>query len=69
MSAEELAALCLEYRRKLFNLPSVVRRGLDFQANCRNPVKAALYVAQSLSGAREVNRRQGLPLGFPEGAG
>jgi radical SAM superfamily enzyme YgiQ (UPF0313 family) len=66
MAPEELSALCLEYRRRFYSLGSTLRRGLDFRANCRTPLKAAIYLAQSLTGRREVDRRQGLPLGFPE---
>ena len=69
MPPQELASLCREYRHRFYGLRSAVQRGMDFRANCRTPVKAAFYLAQSLTGRREVRRRQGLPLGFPAAAG
>jgi radical SAM superfamily enzyme YgiQ (UPF0313 family) len=68
LSAAELAALCLEYRRKVYSLPGVLHRGLDVRANCRTPCKAALYLTQNLLSRREIERRHGLPLGLPGGA-
>ena len=68
LAPEELAALCHEYRLRFYGPASVLRRGLDLRANCRTLPKAALYAAQSAAGRREVRRRQGLPLGFPEEA-
>jgi radical SAM superfamily enzyme YgiQ (UPF0313 family) len=69
LSAAELAGLCLEYRRKIYSLPSVLHRGLDLRANCRTPFKAAVYLTQSLSSRRDIKHRQGLPLGLPGGDG
>lgn len=65
MSPGELAGLCETYRRRFYALPSVARRALDPQANCRTPLKTLVYFSQNLTHRREVVRRQGLPLGIP----
>jgi len=69
LSATELSALCLEFRRRFYRPASVWHRGLDFRANCRTPLKAGVYLTQNLLSGREIERRQGLPLGVPEGDG
>lgn len=67
MTSLELASLCEFHRRRFYALPSVARRACDFNANCRTPHKALVYLGQNLLHRREVVRRQGLPQGFPEG--
>jgi len=64
LSAEDLAALCLEYRRRFYSPGSVCRRALDFRGNCGSVFKAGVYLAQNVAAGREVERRHGLPLGF-----
>jgi radical SAM superfamily enzyme YgiQ (UPF0313 family) len=63
MDAGELARLCLEHRKKFYRFSAIMRRGLDLRANCRSPVKAALYFAQNVIAAGDVDKRQGLVLG------
>ncbi len=65
MTPEELTGLCFEYRRKFYTFRSMLHRALDVQANCRGVFKTLVYVTQNLIGRREVERRQGLPMGFP----
>jgi radical SAM superfamily enzyme YgiQ (UPF0313 family) len=66
MSPEALASLCDTYRRKFYAASSVLRRALDVRANCRTPLKSALFLAQNLLQGREVAARRGLPLGMAE---
>ena len=63
---EELAARCLAFRKKFYQAGSILHRGLDFQANCRNLAKAGAYLALNLASRRDVDRRQGMLLGMPE---
>ncbi len=64
MTPAALRALCLEYRHRFYRLSSVAWRGLDVQANCRSPFMALVYWTQNLVSRREVDQRQGLPLGM-----
>ncbi len=66
LSVEELSALCLEYRNKFYSVRSILRRGMDFRANCNSPVMTMLFHAQNLGAMRDVQRRQQLPLGLAE---
>jgi radical SAM superfamily enzyme YgiQ (UPF0313 family) len=66
LSPEELSALCQTYRHKFYGLPSVLRRGLDRQANCQSLAMTSLFYAQNFSSKRDIDRRQKLPLGFSE---
>jgi radical SAM superfamily enzyme YgiQ (UPF0313 family) len=67
MTPSQLAGLCESHRRRFYSLSSVARRGLDFKANVRTPLKALIFLGQNLLHRREVVRRQGLPFGVPEG--
>ncbi len=66
MSPKVLADLCATYRSRFYGLPSIMRRALDSRANGRTAYKALLFLGQNLLHQREVRRRHGLPLGFPE---
>jgi radical SAM superfamily enzyme YgiQ (UPF0313 family) len=63
LSPEKLSATCLTFRKKFYSFPSLVRRGFDFRANSRGPFKFFLFWAQGLVGRRDIDLRQGLPLG------
>ena len=63
MDANELARLCLEHRKKFYSASAIMRRGIDIRANCRSPMMAALYFAQNVIAAGDVDKRQGLVLG------
>ena len=68
-SPERLSAACYAFRRRFYALPSVLKRGLDLKANCRNFAMAAVFFYQNLASGRDVRRRQGLPLGMGHAAG
>lgn len=65
MSAERLADLCYEYRRRFYALSSIARRARNWRANCTAPLGLPLYLALNLAGRRDAVHRQGLPLGIP----
>lgn len=67
MSPSQLADLCYAYRRKFYGWSSILRRGLDVRANCRDPFKTSIYWMGNVLSRREVSRRQSLPLGIREG--
>jgi radical SAM superfamily enzyme YgiQ (UPF0313 family) len=63
LGAQEISALCVAYRHRIYGLPSIVLRGLDVSCNCRGFFRAAAFFALNLLSAGDVDRRQGLPLG------
>lgn len=63
LSPGELSATCLTFRKRFYSLPSLVKRGLDFRANASDPLKFFLFWSQGLTGRRDIELRQGLPLG------
>jgi radical SAM superfamily enzyme YgiQ (UPF0313 family) len=63
LSPAELSAACLAFRKRFYSLPSLVKRGLDFRANASDPLKFFLFWTQGLVGRRDIELRQGLPLG------
>lgn len=65
-SPDELRDICVEYRLKFYSAGSILRRGADWRANCRNPFMAVLFFAQNIGAGRDVVLRQNLPLGFTE---
>ena len=66
LSPDELGALCLEYRARFYSLGSILRRGMDLQANCHSLFMTTIFYAQNFGSQRDVHLRQELPLGFPE---
>lgn len=65
LAPESVARLCFEARRRFYGVASVIHRGLDLKANCRDPFVAAIFWGQNLLARREVEQRMGLPLGLP----
>jgi radical SAM superfamily enzyme YgiQ (UPF0313 family) len=63
LSPGELSATCLTFRKKFYSFPSLVKRGFDFRANSCGPFKFFLFWTQGLVGRRDIDLRQGLPLG------
>ncbi len=68
MPATELAQRCLACRHRFYSPASVLQRATDLRANCRSPHMALLFFAQNIGSGREVDLRQGLPLGCTEHA-
>ncbi|MFO7923260.1 MAG: radical SAM protein [Bacteroidales bacterium] len=63
LSAEELTRLCYEYRRKFYEVRSIIGRGIDLKANCGSLKKALVYFLSNFSARSDVEFRQGLPVG------
>ena len=63
MTAAELTVGCYRARSAFNGLGSLIRRGLDRQANASSPLALGAYLAANLVNRREIHRKQGLPLG------
>jgi radical SAM superfamily enzyme YgiQ (UPF0313 family) len=66
LSPQELSGLCFEYRKKFYRFSSIIRRGCDLRANCRNFSMLGLFTSLNLLAQREVVTRQGWPLGVED---
>ena len=65
MTADQLTEGCYEARLAFNRHSSILRRGLDWKANSRNPYRLGVYLLANLVSRREIHRKQGLPLGNP----
>ena len=63
MTAEQLAEGCYLARTQFNKYSNILRRALNFHANCRNLDNAGIYLALNLISRREIYRKQGQPLG------
>lgn len=63
MTAEQLAEGCYWARTQFNKYNSILRRALDFGANCRSLHNVSIYLATNMINRREIHRKQGLPLG------
>jgi radical SAM superfamily enzyme YgiQ (UPF0313 family) len=63
LNAEQLAELCYRYRKKFFTWSSVFYRSLDMKANCGSSKKALVYFLANITARKDVEFRQGLPVG------
>ena len=66
MEAEELAHLCYQYRKKFFTWSSIFYRSRDLKANCSTIKKAQIYFLSNISARKDIEFRQGLPVGKNE---
>lgn len=65
MPPEQLEQYCLEYRNRFYSFSSILKRGLDFEANCKSLFMVGVFFMQNVISRKDVARRQGLPLGAP----
>lgn len=63
LSPGELAKLCYQYRKKFYRWSSIFSRCLDLKANCSTIKKALVYFIGNISSRKDVDFRQGLPMG------
>ncbi len=63
MAPDELYARLRATRAKFFSWPSIVERGLDFKANCRDPQAAWYHFAVNWILKKELNEKWATPLG------
>ncbi|MEE9572121.1 MAG: radical SAM protein [Candidatus Neomarinimicrobiota bacterium] len=66
LTAQKVSILCFKYRRLFYHPLSIVKRGIDFKANCKNITMAVLFIHQNIATRLDVERRQQLPLGIKE---
>ena len=62
-NAKDIEEGCMDLRRKFYGLPSILKRGWDFKANCRTLKSAKMFYGLNLLLRREVKQKFGLPLG------
>lgn len=67
LSAEGLEAGCFGARQAFNAYSSIGRRMCDFRANLSGLGNGLLFVMANLGARREIHRKQGMPLGDPEG--
>ncbi|MCP4210771.1 MAG: B12-binding domain-containing radical SAM protein, partial [Halieaceae bacterium] len=63
MTADELTEGCLTARKAFNRYGSILKRAVDFKANCRDPYRLGLHLASNIVSRREINRKQGQRLG------
>jgi len=64
MTPDELAEACRVARRRFAGIGSIVSRAWDTQAHLKDPFRAAVYCAGNLLSRHDIQRKQGLSLGF-----
>ncbi len=63
MSPEELSENCFEARKAFYDYRSIGKRLMEFKANSKSLVNAGYFSWVNLFSGREVNKRQGWPIG------
>lgn len=63
LSPEQLSLECLKARRTFYRFSSIMKRGNEFRSNCRNLPMLFNYYLFNMTFRREVEKRQGLPIG------
>lgn len=66
MTAQQLREGCYWARTEFNRASSILKRGIDFRSNCRNPLNAAAFTLANLTSRREIHRKQGRMLGDAE---
>ena len=66
MTHQQLQEGCYWARTEFNRVRSIVSRGLDLRANCRNPLHAVGFALANLTSRREIHRKQGRLLGDPD---
>jgi radical SAM superfamily enzyme YgiQ (UPF0313 family) len=66
MSEQELAEKCYMYRRRFYSAASIIRRLKNWRVNCSSLQRLYLFLRLNLLSYSEIEKRQSLPLGFPE---
>ncbi len=63
LTAPELSEACFRARRSFYTWPQILRRATNRRSNCQNLLMTTAFLSSNLLSKREVDRRQGLPLG------
>jgi len=69
MTPEQLTKACLEARVEFNRYGSIMRRAIDFRANCKNMANAMNYVTYNFISRREIMKKQGMYLGLRPSSG
>jgi len=62
-SADLLKQWCHAARREFYSVVSILKRAMDFRANCGSVRKLTLYFGLNFLLRREISQKKGLPLG------
>ncbi len=63
LAPNSIEAECLRQRQSFYSLRSILSRATDLGANCNSWVHASIFVYANMLQRREINTRQGIPLG------
>ncbi len=66
MTRQQLAEACVRARRAFYAWPGIARRATHLRCNTRSPFMALLFLTSNVLSGKDVDRRQGLPLGVVE---
>jgi len=66
MTREELADACARARRAFYGWPRILKRATHLRCNTRNPFMTLLFLTSNILSGKDVDRRQGIPLGVAE---
>lgn len=66
LTAAELAEACFQARRSFYSWPRVLQRAMNIRGNCNSLLLALIFFSSNLLTRRDVEKRQGLPLGCGE---
>ena len=64
MTPEQLSYSIKAARRKFSRISALFKRGLDFDANCRNPFNSMIFLATNIVSRLDISRKSGLVPGF-----
>lgn len=63
VTAVELREMCLKVRKRFYSFPAILRRARNFHGNLTTWRKAGMYAGINYSLWREIDQKNGLPLG------
>jgi len=66
ITADELTEGCFRARKRFNQYSSILKRAIDFSANCHTPIHLGAFLVSNLISRREIYRKQGFPLGSRE---
>ena len=66
LAPADLATACFQARKKFYSWRQILKRATNFRSNCRSPFMTAAFFSSNLLSRREVDKRQGLPLGVAD---
>jgi len=66
MNERQLADMCYVFRRRFYGIKSIIRRMINWRANCCSLRRLFLYVSLNILSGNDVSGRRHLPLGVSE---